>query len=297
MGLTKMSFMPRVHFVAALLLCVFVAIGSAPNTTNRSSASEKSNSAVRIALCQTLCIESDKEGNLRRIEYALELAAEMDAHIACFGETALLGWINPEAHDLADPIPGPTTDRLCELAAKHGLMLSIGLCEKDGDKLYDSAVLINAEGHLISKHRKCNILTELMDPPYTPGDPEAVQIVDTEHGRIGMLVCADTFQDDLVERVRSQQPDLLLVPYGWAAPKDAWPDHGKSLSQWIASTARRAECVVIGTDIVGHISQGPWDGYVYGGQSAAVTNTGVRLAHLKDRDPDVVMIELQITHK
>ena len=61
-----------------------------------------SKQVVRVAVCQTLCIDSDIEGNFRRVENALEAAAEQGAELACFPETALLGWINPEARGLAD---------------------------------------------------------------------------------------------------------------------------------------------------------------------------------------------------
>lgn len=243
---------------------------------------------VRVAVCQTLCIDSDKDGNLLRIENAIEKAAERGAQLAAFPECAVLGWVNPEAHQLADPIPGPTTDRLGKLAREHNMMISIGLCEKDGDKLYDSAVLIDSDGSILGVHRKVNTLGHLMDPPYTPG--ESVGVFETRLGRIGMLVCADTFKDDLVSQIRTQDADLLLVPYGWAAAKDAWPEHGQSLRAWVEATARRAGCDVVGTDLVGSISSGPWAGMVYGGQSVVVSGGDVIV--LTDRDVEVRIVEV-----
>lgn len=243
---------------------------------------------IRVGVCQTLCIDSDKEGNLRRIGYAVEQAAEGGAQIACFPECAVLGWINPEAHALADPIPGATTDRLGAFAREHKIMISIGLCEKDGDKLYDSAVLIGADGEILGVHRKVNVLDGLMDPPYTAG--EGVGVFDTPIGRVGMLVCADTFKDELVEQIREQDADLLLVPYGWAAEKRAWPGHGESLRAWVEATARRAGCDVVGTDLVGSISTGPWIGKVYGGQSVVVS--GGETTVLRDRDVEVRVVEV-----
>ncbi len=285
----------RLRFLLSCLICLsfFILIGLAPVGVIAQDVPETEPRTVRIAVCQTLCIDSDREGNLRRIKYALEAAAAQQAQIACFPETAILGWINPEARKLADPIPGPTTDRLAELAKEHDMMICIGLCEKDGEDLYDAVVLIGAEGKLLAKHRKCNILTELMDPPYARGSADDIAVVDTPLGRIGMLVCADTFKDELVNRIAGQSPDLLLVPYGWAADKSAWPDHGKSLAAWVASTAQRAGCPVVGTDLVGVVSSGPWRGKTYGGQSPVADAGGTILGTLRDRDAEVRMFEIQ----
>ena len=60
------------------------------------------------AICQILVIDSDREGNFRRIEYAHEQAAAEHAQIAVFPESSILGWENPDAHRLAEPIPGKT---------------------------------------------------------------------------------------------------------------------------------------------------------------------------------------------
>ncbi|UCE46793.1 MAG: hypothetical protein JSW47_14410, partial [Phycisphaerales bacterium] len=62
---------------------------------------------VRIAMCQVFCLNGDRRGNLVRIENAIRDAKEAGANIACLPETALLGWVNPEAHRRAHPIPGP----------------------------------------------------------------------------------------------------------------------------------------------------------------------------------------------
>ncbi|MGD8454081.1 MAG: carbon-nitrogen hydrolase family protein [Phycisphaerae bacterium] len=271
---------------ATLMLCVAGDPTSAPSTTAART--------VRVAVCQTLCIDSDHEGNLRRITYAVEDAARQHAQIACFPETAVLGWINPQAHELADPIPGPTSKRLADLAREHQLMIAIGLCEKEGQKLHDSAVLIGTDGRILLKHRKINTLDELFDPSYTRGTPEEIRAVETPLGRIGLLICADTFQENLINRMAAQSPDLLIVPYGWAADTSEWPAHGRRLADLVASVAKRTHCPVVGTDLVGVISAGPWRGKTYGGQSVAAGATGEILGVLRDRDVEVRVFEIPL---
>jgi predicted amidohydrolase len=242
---------------------------------------------VRVAVCQILCIDGDREGNFRRISYALEEAVKAKADIACFPESAVLGWENPDAHKLATPIPGEDSARICELARRFSVMISIGLDEKAGSQLYDSAILVDRDGKILLKHRKINVLAELMDPPYATGMPEDIAAVDTRVGRIGMMICADTFTEKHLKRMTALKPDLVLVPYGWAAKNEEWPGHAKNLEKLVCKLARTWACPVVGTDLVGVISQGPWRGRTYGGASVVAAAKGQTLAVLKDRDVEV----------
>ena len=247
---------------------------------------------VRVAVCQILVIDSDREGNFRRIEYALETAHAQRADIATFPESSLLGWENPEAHTMATPIPGVDSDRLAALARKYALMIAIGLDEQDGDRLYDSAILVDKTGKLLWKHRKLNVLAELMDPPYSTGTREGIGVADTEFGRIGVIICADTFVDEYAQKVASLKPDLMLVPYGWAAKVGEWPEHERELERLVASRAKMWNCPTIGTDLVGEMTHGPWKGRTYGGASVVADASGNVLEVLRDRDTEVRLVQL-----
>ena len=247
---------------------------------------------LRVCLCQILCIDSDREGNFTRIENALRAARDSSADIACFPETCVLGWVNPEAHQLAHPIPGPDTERFGELARRYGMMIVAGLAEKCGNLLYDSAVAIDSNGAPLLVHRKINLLAELMTPPYTPG--KDIQAVETRFGRLGILICADTFVDDYLGRMRAQKPDIVLVPYGWAAEMEAWPEHGGKLHNTVSNAARRIGVPVVGVDLVGAISNGLWRGYAYGGQSIACDSSGAVVAACQDRDVDICTVEISM---
>ena len=249
---------------------------------------------VRLAVCQILVIDSDREGNFRRIEYALEQAEAQHADIALFPESSILGWENPEAHRLAEPIPGKDSDRIAGLARKYKVMIAIGLDEKDGDRLYDSAILMDKTGKLLAKHRKINVLPELMTPPYAEGRPEDIGVVETEFGRLAVLICADTFTDAYLERLKALKPDLMLVPYGWAAANDQWPEHSKLLEELVKKRAAQVGCPMAGVDLVGEMTHGPWQGRTYGGSSFVADGKGTILLTARDRDTDFRVIDLGV---
>ncbi len=136
----------------------------------------------------------------------------------CFPESSILGWENPEAHRWPRPFPAKTATASPRWREKHSIMIAIGLDEKDGDKLYDSAILVDKSGKLLWKHRKINVLPELMTPPYSQGRPEDIGVVETEFGRIAVLICADTFTDALLRPAEGAQagPDAGAVWLGRA---------------------------------------------------------------------------------
>ena len=258
------------------------------------AASPAQSRTVRVAVCQILSIDGDREGNFRRVEYALEQARDAHADIAAFPESAILGWENPDAHHMATPIPGADSDRIAALARKYGLMISIGLDEKDGTKLYDSAILVDKTGKLLWKHRKLNVLAWLMDPPYSEGREEDIGVVETQFGRIGLVICADTFGDEIARRIAQMAPALMLVPYGWAAPVDKWPEHAKELENLVAKRASQWKCFVVGTYVIGEMTHGPWKGQTYGGASVVVDASGKVLHVLRDRDVEVRTVTLEL---
>lgn len=245
---------------------------------------------VTIASAQIFCLDGDRSGNLVRIENAVKEARAKGADLVAFPESCIFGWENPDAHKRACPIPGNDSAVLCELAKKNKIYIAIGLDEKDGDKLYGAAILIDDGGRILLKHRKNNVLPELMTPPYSMG--AGVQAVNTPLGRIGVMICADSFQENLLAQMKDLKPDFVLIPYGWAAEETEWPEHGKALIKTVQKAARHIGCTVIGTDLVGEISHGPWAGRIYGGQSIAADASGDVLFVSKDRDSDLTLVTL-----
>jgi N-carbamoylputrescine amidase len=154
----------------------------------------------------------DAETNLRR------MTESAGADFALFPEAAPTGLINNDdpAHDLplGQPIPGPATDRLGAAARERGIHVAFGLLERDGDALYDSAVLLNPDGEIALRYRRIQPQWHgrNADPDvYRQGDE--LPLADTPFGRTVVLICGDLFDDDIAERARAREPDLLLFPF------------------------------------------------------------------------------------
>ena len=123
--------------------------------------------AVRIGVIQMHIADSDREDNLRRAaEWIRKGVRESSIQIAVLPESFDIGWINPRAKQLAEPIPGHTSKRLAALARELKIYIVGTVTERDRDKVYDAAFLIGPTGDILGKHRKINIL-KWPKPQYT----------------------------------------------------------------------------------------------------------------------------------
>ena len=245
-----------------------------------------------IAMCQIVILDGDRRGNFARIENAIAEAKSKGAELICFPEATMLGWLNSDAHTRACTIPGPDSEQLCELAKKYGTYLSIGLEELEAGRLFNSALLIDDRGQILLKYRQVNIPQKLMSPPYTAGNESDIATVNTKFGKIGLLICADTHREDILDRMAALKPNLLLVPYGYAEEEQNWPAHSEEFHKVVTEAAKRTGASVLGINPVGRISRGPWSGRVYGGKSVAVDKMGNIIDTAKDRDRDVKIVPI-----
>ena len=116
----------------------------------------------------------------------------------------------------------------------------------------------------------------------------------TRFGMVGLMICADSFMDDLIQSMKNQKPDLVLIPYGWAAIETDWPAHGQDLVKVVKHVVNTLCCPVVGTNLVGQISHGPWQGQTYGGQSVAFDPGHNILITGRDRDRDVIVFTVEL---
>lgn len=163
-------------------------------------------------------VSSDIEANLADITVLTHQAAESGADLVLFPEAAVTGLINNDdpAHDLplGRPIPGPITERLTRLAAEGRIYLGIGVLERDGYRLYDSAVLFAPNGEMALHYRRIQPQWHgrKADPAvYRQGDE--VVATRTPFGLVTFLICGDLFDDDVVARTRALSPDYLLFSF------------------------------------------------------------------------------------
>ncbi len=217
---------------------------------------------VTLGLVQMRC-GLDPEANLARAVAGVREAAGRGAQIVCLQELFRSQYFcQTEDHDhfaLAEPIPGPSTERLCAIASELGVVIVASLFEKRAEGLYhNTAAVIDADGTYLGKYRKMHIPD---DPQYyekfyfTPGDL-GFRAWDTRFGRIGVLICWDQWYPEAARLTALSGAQILFYPtaIGWLpGEKD---EHGaQQQAAW--ETIQRSHAIANGVYVcavnrVGH---------------------------------------------
>lgn len=112
--------------------------------------------------------------------------------------------------DVAETIPGATTERLGVLAREMKAWIVAGIYERDGHIIYNTAVLIDRSGKYVGKYRKVYIPREEMEGGITPGD--SYPVYQTDFGKVGMMICYDVFFADPARGLATNGAELILMP-------------------------------------------------------------------------------------
>ncbi len=154
--------------------------------------------------------------------------------------------------DLAEPIPGPSTDMFGELAREYGVVIVTSLFERRAPGLYhNTAVVIERDGTIVGKYRKMHIPD---DPAYyekfyfTPGDL-GFHPIDTSVGRLGVMVCWDQWYPEAARLMALQGAEILIYPtaIGYES-SDAPEEQQRQRSAW--QTVQRGHAVANGLPVV-----------------------------------------------
>ena len=222
----------------------------------------------RVALVQMRC-SSDPDDNVRRACAMLRQARKEGAELACLPELFRTPYFcqveEASRFDLAEPIPGPTTEALAAVARETGMVVVGSVFERRAAGLYhNTAVVLDSDGSLRGRYRKMHIPD---DPLYyekyyfTPGDL-GFQAIPTAVARVGTLVCWDQWYPEAARLTALQGADILVYPtaIGWHPAEKA--EHGQAQrSAW--ETIQRAHAIANGVYVaavnrIGH--EGPPEG-------------------------------------
>jgi N-carbamoylputrescine amidase len=210
---------------------------------------------VKIGLVQMTCV-ADVNANLQKAIEQVKVAASKGANIVCLQELfTSLYFCDVEAYEnfnLAESIPGKTTDTLCEVAKETGVVIIASLFEKRTSGIYhNTTAVIDADGTYLGKYRKMHIPD---DPAYyekfyfTPGDL-GYKNFDTKYGRIGILICWDQWYPEASRITALMGAEILFYPtaIGWATSQDE-ATNDEQYNAW--QTIQRSHAVANGVHVV-----------------------------------------------
>lgn len=187
-----------------------------------------------------------------RIRYAAEGGADLIVLQELHNSLYFCQTENPDLCDLAEPIPGPSTDEFGKLAKELKVVIVLSLFERRAAGLYhNTAVVLEKDGTIAGKYRKMHIPD---DPAYyekfyfTPGDL-GFNPIETSVGKLGVLVCWDQWYPEAARLMAMAGADLLIYPtaIGWEST-DTDDEKDRQRNAWIIS--QRGHAVANGLNVI-----------------------------------------------
>jgi predicted amidohydrolase len=137
-------------------------------------------------------------------------AARQRADLVVLPETLTFYRLGLKFVDVAETIPGPSTEYFGELARKHNLYIVAGLVERDRHLIYNAAVLMAPDGKIAGKYRKVSLPRNEIEAGIAPGNDYPV--FETRFGKVGMMICYDGFFPEVARRLSNNGAEVIAWP-------------------------------------------------------------------------------------
>src|SRR5262245_32746018 len=239
---------------------------------------------------------ADAAANLARAERLVRDAARQGAQIICLKELFNAPYFcksqQAERFDLAESIPGPTTDAMQTLAKELSVVLVVPIFERQAAGVYrNSAAVIDADGSLLGVYRKMHIPDDpLFNEKYyfAPGDPKGFRVWKTRYATIGVLICWDQWYPEAARITSLLGAQVLFSPtaIGWPpSQKDEWG--AAQVDAW--RTMQRSHAIANGVYVaspnrIGHEDEPGTDGITFFGSSFIADPFGRYVADAGDKE-------------
>lgn len=252
---------------------------------------------------------ADKKYNMQRLAESIKALASEGAELIILQELHNSLYFcqveNVNNFDLAEPIPGPSTEFFGSLAKELGVVIVTSLFEKRAAGLYhNTAVVIERDGTIAGKYRKMHIPD---DPAYyekfyfTPGDL-GFHPIDTSVGRLGVLVCWDQWYPEAARLMALQGAEMLIYPTAIGFESSDEPaEQQRQREAW--TTVQRGHAVanglpVVAVNRVGHETDpsGMTGGIEFWGSSFAAGPQGELLYRASDHEEERKVIDIDLAH-
>lgn len=259
---------------------------------------------MKVALIQQSNV-ADVARNIAKLDQNIATAAAQGAELVVLQELHnSLYFCQVESVDnfeLAEPIPGPSTDHFSDIAKKHGIVLVTSLFERRAAGLYhNTAVVFEHDGSIAGKFRKMHIPD---DPAYyekfyfTPGDL-GFQPIDTSVGRLGVQVCWDQWYPEGARLMALAGAEILIYPtaIGFES-SDTKEEQERQREAW--TTVQRGHAVanglpVVAVNRVGHEPDpsGQTNGISFWGSSFVAGPQGELLARASESEEEIIVVDI-----
>ena len=205
---------------------------------------------IHVAAVQYATDMYDKTGNTEKAIGLIDDAAHT-SDIVVMPEISFTGyWLGKDMEKFAEPARGPLTAIVSQIAVTRNAYICFGIAERDGDSIYNTAILIGSDGSFIGKHRKVHLHQADIEAGFTPGDE--LDVFDTPIGRVGILICYDAFHIESARVLDIRGADIILIPsVGLVIPPETFESTMYSWETILRANAKYGRCPVVWANKIG----------------------------------------------
>lgn len=232
---------------------------------------------IVVSAIQNTAVDGEKEATVAHMLEMLDIAGERGSQLTVLPEVwSGLGYSTPDAYkEIAEPIPGPITEKLAEKARRYNMYIVGSIYEDAGGGVYhNSAPLISPQGEIVGKYVK----THLFDAPKRKDIPAGIResdkvragtelpVYDTAHGRVGISVCSDLRFPEIYRELTLKGAEIIVCASAFLSPRfDHW-------EFFLRARATENQTFVVAS---GQYGTEPKSGISYVGRSMVVDPWGV----------------------
>lgn len=240
---------------------------------------------IKLALAQVSSKREDKKENLKRIEESMVLAKEKGADLVLFPEMCLTGYVvKDQLYELAETIPGPSTDKIVALAHKTGMHVVFGMPElskRTKATLYNSAVFVGPRGLIGTYHKRYLPTHSVFEEKRYFRQGYQTASFSTSIGNVGLCICYDLFFPEITRLTRLAGAQLIVCISASPAVRRTYFEIFTA-ARAVENTAYLAYVNLVGIE----------DGLQFWGGSRVVGPTGEVMAKAQYDQEDFVLCEV-----
>jgi predicted amidohydrolase len=178
---------------------------------------------MKVATISTRNYIGETDRSIRDLARWARKAAEENVDLIVFPELGINGYVHHQVSwDLAEEIPGPTTDKIVRIAEEVGSVICFGMLERDADIAYNTQVLVNGDG-IIGKQRKIHM--PHVEYLYWRSGFE-IETFDIGKARVGIMICYDSLFTELARSLYFKGAEVLIMPFAYntSIPRSRFPE-------------------------------------------------------------------------
>ncbi len=177
---------------------------------------------MKVAAVSTRNWIGEQDRSIKNMEKWAKKAAKKGAEFILFPELGVNGYFHStHTWDVAEPVPGPSVNRLIEMAGCLDVILCFGILEKDADVVYNTQVVVNGDG-IMGKQRKIHMPGD--EYLYWRGGFE-IDTIDIGKARIGITICYDSLFSEMARTLFFKGAEILVMPFAYnTGPRAQFPE-------------------------------------------------------------------------